>query len=127
WGFNHVLYRDVLYQELETGRRADLHRRRAGVLRRRIDAGETDRWGELAWHLDAAGSGERNEAIKAWREAGRRATEKLAFDEAVRSYQRALETFGEGPRFHPAERCVLILDLAAALITQGDLDAGRQW
>lgn len=127
WEFNHVLYRDVLYQELDAARREDLHRRRARILRRRIDAGETDRWSELALHLDAAGGNYRNDAIEAWRQAGRRATERLAFEEAVRSYERALEIFGEGPRFSPAERCALILDLAGALLTQGDVAAGQQW
>ena len=127
WEFNHVLYRDVLYQELDAAHREDLHRRRARILRRRIDAGETDRWGELALHLDAAGANYRNDAIHAWREAGRRATERVAFEEAVRSYRRALETFGEGPRFPPAERCALILELAGALLTQGDVESGQQW
>ena len=127
WEFNHVLYRDVLYQELDAAHREDLHRRRARILRRRIDAGETDRWSELALHLDAAGGNYRNDAIYAWREAGRRATERLAFEEAVRSYRRALETFGEGPRFPPAERCALILELAGALLTQGDVESGQQW
>ena len=127
WEFNHVLYRDVLYHELDASRREDLHRRRARVLRQRIDAGETDRWGELALHLDAAGSNYRSDAIHAFREAGRRATERLAFEEAVRSFTRALETFGEGPRFPPAERCPLILDLAAALLTSGDVEGGQKW
>jgi tetratricopeptide (TPR) repeat protein len=127
WEFNHVLYRDVLYQELNGTRREELHRRRARVLQLRIDGGETDRWGELALHMDAAGSSYRNDAIHAWREAGRRANERLAFEEAVRSYQRALETFGEGPRFPPAERCALLLDLAAALITQGNVESGHKW
>jgi tetratricopeptide (TPR) repeat protein len=127
WEFNHVLYRDVLYQELDTSRREELHRRRAKLLRTRIEAGEDDRWAELALHLDAAGGDHRKEAIRAWREAGRRATERLAFEEAVRSWQRALEAFGEGPRFPPAERCVLILELATALLTQGDVESGHGW
>lgn len=126
WEFTHVLYRDVLYQDLEPTRREELHRRRAETLRRRIDAGESERWAELATHLDAAGGDYRNKAIHAWREAGRRATARLAFDEAVRSFQRALQTFGDGPRFPPAERYALILDLASALLTKGDVDAGRQ-
>lgn len=127
WEFNHVLYRDVLYQELDATRREDLHRRRAKTLRQRIDTGETDRWGELAMHLDAAGGNYRNDAIHAWHEAGRCATGRLAFEEAVRSCRRALDTFGDGPRFPPAERCTLILDLASALLTQGDVEAGQQW
>lgn len=126
WEFTHVLYRDVLYQDLEPSRREELHRSRAETLRRRIDAGESERWAELATHLDATGSDFRNKAIHAWREAGRRAAARLAFDEAVRSFQRALQTFGDGPRFPPAERYALILDLASALLTKGDVDAGRQ-
>ncbi|HEX7719076.1 MAG TPA: AAA family ATPase, partial [Woeseiaceae bacterium] len=126
WEFTHALYRDVLYQDLEPTRREMLHRSRAETLRRRIDAGESERWAELATHLDAAGGDFRNKAIRAWREAGRRATARLAFDEAVRSFQRALQTFGDGPRFPPAERYALILDLASALLTKGDVDAGRQ-
>src|SRR5690606_13129551 len=127
WEFNHVLYRDVLYQELEASRREELHRRRAKRLRTRIEPGENGRWAELAMHLDAAGGDHRREAIRAWREAGRRAIERLAFEEAVRSWQRALEAFGEGPRFPPAERCSLILELATALLTQGDVGSGHRW
>ncbi len=124
--FTHVLFRDVLYQSIEPATRETLHRRRAGQLRRRIDADDSDRWAELAIHLGAAGEDQRNDTVAAWREAGRRAQERLAFDEAIKSYERALDSFAQGPRFVPQDRCRLVLDLADAMLAQGNVEAGRQ-
>lgn len=124
--FGHGLYREVLYQALTSELREELHGRRAARLREAVREGDRDRWSELAHHLSEAGEDLRREAIAAWREAGLRASERLAFGEAASSYGRALGMFGEGPQYPPAERGALMLDLAGALLTRGDVRTGRQ-
>ena len=106
--------------------RETLHLRRAEQVRKRIDADDPDRWAELAIHLSAAGEDQCVETVAAWREAGRRAQDRLAFDEAIKSYERALDSFGQGPRFLPQDRCRLLLSLADAMLAQGCVEAGQQ-
>ncbi|MEJ2089039.1 MAG: AAA family ATPase, partial [Gammaproteobacteria bacterium] len=124
--FFHVLCRDVLAQDMETRQREALHLRHAGLLRNRTEADLQDRYTELATHLSEAGTAHCHEAVEAWRAAARRATERLAFDEAAHALERALECFGDGPRFAPLERLRLMLDLASAELARGDIESGQQ-
>jgi len=124
--FGHTLYRDVLYQDLGASRRARLHLAVAGLLQATIDAGDADSWASLATHLQRAGPDHRIEAIAALRHAAERARERLAFDDAAALLQRALVAFGEGPRYEPRDRCLLLQDCAAALLAAGEIDAGQK-
>lgn len=124
--FFHVLYREVLRERLKRNQREDLHRRHAETLKTLIAEGDPDRWSELATHLDAAGPGNRAEAISAWRKAAERATERLAFEAAESELQKALDEFGSGPNYDPADRCLLLLELANATLTKGDIEKGQQ-
>jgi len=124
--FAHVLFRDVLHQQLRPARREELHRRRAERLRALIERGESDRWSELAIHLDDSGRGRRPEAVEAWRMAARHARERLAFGAAVDALAHALEIFGEGPGADPKVRCEILLELAEATLAKGDIEAGRE-
>jgi tetratricopeptide (TPR) repeat protein len=123
--FVHALYRDVLYQSMESVEREELHRRRAESVQRLIDDGDHESWVDLASNLSSAGHDYRLQAIDAWRQAAKNAQRRLAFDEGVRRLDNALQMFGAGPRFAPADRADLIMELAAANIAKGDYDRGQ--
>ena len=123
--FSHVLHRDVLYRQLESTARQELHLRSADYIRSLIDAGDEDRWSTCATHLQAAGSDHRTDAIAAWEKSAERAHARLAYDDASKSLQNALDAFGEGPKFDPKERCRLELHLALALTLAGDIETAQ--
>ena len=124
--FFHVLYCDVLQQMLDRSEREALHKRRAGMLQELVDEGHPDRWSQLATHLDASGSDYRAGAITAWRKAAKRYTERLAFEAAEHALRKAVNAFGSGPDYTPADRCQLLLELAAATLAKGDVEVGQQ-
>jgi predicted ATPase len=124
--FFHVLYCDVLQQMLDRSELEILHKRRAGMLQNLANEGHPDRWSQLATHLDASGSEHRAKAITAWQKAAKRYTERLAFEAAESALRKAVNAFGSGPNYAPADRCRLLLELAAATLAKGDIKAGQQ-
>ncbi|MEX2627656.1 MAG: BTAD domain-containing putative transcriptional regulator [Ilumatobacteraceae bacterium] len=95
--FAHALIEHALYAELLPARRVRTHRRVASWLEQRCGADPGDRVGELAHHWAQAVSIEGpGRAIEWARRAGDHAMEKLAPDEAVRWYSRALELLETG-------------------------------
>jgi DNA-binding CsgD family transcriptional regulator/tetratricopeptide (TPR) repeat protein len=89
YGFRHALVKEAVYAELLPGERTRLHARFAAALSAgpgRDDAGAA---AELAWHWYAAHDLER--ALPAAVEAGLAAERALAFAEAQRQFERALE------------------------------------
>ena len=124
--FAHTLYRDVLYQDLESTKRVELHLECAGQLRQLIDAGDADRCAALARHLQFAGPEHRLATIDALRLAAARAHARLAFEDAAELLHQALVTFGEGPKYAPLERCSLLVDYASALMITGEIEAGQK-
>ena len=123
--FSHGLYREVLYASLPPDERALLHLRYTKTLKKRVARGDEDGWSQLATHLASAGTDHRAEALEAWRHAAARARSRLAFDEAASLLETAVDTFAEGPRFGPADRCRLLLDCAEAMLLAGDLESGH--
>lgn len=87
--FLHLLYRDVLYERVPAGRRAELHRR-AGA---RAEAAYGDRApeiaAELAMHFER--SGDIRRAGLYLQEAAENARRRSAFAEAQMHFQKALE------------------------------------
>ena len=124
--FSHVLYRDVLYQGLGNTTREELHIQCASYLRSLIDDGAKDRWSMYAVHLQAAGSGHRNDAVAAWKMAAERAHARLAYEEAAQCLQKALDAFGQGPKFDPVTRSKLQLQCAFALLLAGHIQMGQE-
>jgi len=125
--FAHTLYRDVLYQDLDATEREKLHLQCAGRLQHLIDAGDADRWSELATHLEGAGPQHRLAVIDALRHAAARAQERLAFEDAAALLHRALVAFGGGPKYEPLERCRLLVDYASALLAAGKIETGQKY
>jgi DNA-binding SARP family transcriptional activator len=90
--FRHVLIRDALYAELGPARRASLHRR-AGEALETVYSYELDaHLSELAHHfLAAVPAGGTDKAIEYSSRAGDKAARLLAFEEASRLYDAALD------------------------------------
>jgi class 3 adenylate cyclase len=110
--FAHALVRSTLYDELPSTGRLRLHRRVGLALEHRVGAALP----ELAHHfVEAAPLGEAPRAVDyAW-QAGERARQGLAFEEAVTHYERALETLELFGGADVARRCDLRIALGDTL------------
>ena len=87
--FAHALVREAVYNELNVLRRARLHRRAADELR---TLGEARHLEEIASHLfQAASAADARQAADMLLRAGRRAVDRLAYEDAAERFERALE------------------------------------
>jgi predicted ATPase len=90
--FSHALIRETLYDELTTARRARLHRRIGEAMEKLYAAHLEPHLAQLAHHFgEAAQSGGADKAIAYAERAGTRSMALLAYEEAVRFYQMALD------------------------------------
>jgi tetratricopeptide (TPR) repeat protein len=120
--FGHVLIRDTLYDELTAARRLRLHQRAGEALEAIHGADLGPHLAELAHHyLAAAPAGRADKAVEYARRAGDRAGSQLAYEEAMRLYERALTLVDE-----PIGRCELLLALGEARARVGDRPASKQ-
>ena len=114
FAFTHILLREVLYAELEPARRHELHALVARTLIARAEEDPTATLIEPLHHLVAAGPlVSADELIALGRRAAERATARLAFEDAVAALERVVSLV---PHERAADRCDLLLDLAAALV-----------
>ncbi len=86
--FKHALVRDAAYGSLLRATRQDLHGRIAGALRTRFPDTARTQPELLAHHYTEAGQSA--EAVSYWLQAGRRAAERSANQEAVRHLEKGL-------------------------------------
>ncbi len=87
--FVHALFRETLYQSLQHGRRLGLHLQVASALE--ASQGPEPPLSELAHHFFAAAAlGSADKAIDYSLRAAATATERLAYEEALVQYERAL-------------------------------------
>ena len=97
YSFAHALVREALYDDLTPGTRARLHAA-VGEALEGAGAEHDDRLAMLAHHFfEAAQGGDPAKAIRFERQAGDRALESLAFEEAARHYERVLEALAVAP------------------------------
>jgi DNA-binding SARP family transcriptional activator/tetratricopeptide (TPR) repeat protein len=125
YGFAHALVRQTIYVQLGTARRMCLHRQLGEALEA---LGNTEAHVEaLAHHFaQAAADGQGVKAATHALAAGRSATARLGYDEAVAHYERGLHALSlAGPR-HGQPRCELLLALGQASWDAGDLDKARE-
>jgi DNA-binding SARP family transcriptional activator len=107
--FSHALVREAVYDELNALRRARLHRRAAEAL---TALGEDRHLEEIATHLfEAASTADARRAADTLVRAGRRALDRLAYEDAAERFDRALEAF----ELAGAEE-----ELGAVLLGRGD-------
>jgi len=93
--FRHQLLRDAVYHGIPAGTRAALHVRAAEVLARHAERGRDVGPAQVAGQLLLAGPEHAGAAARFARQAGDRAAELLAYDDAVAWYERcagAVET-----------------------------------
>jgi DNA-binding SARP family transcriptional activator len=121
--FAHVLIRDTLYEGLTTVRRIRLHREAIGALEALYGDEPGPQLAELAHHA-IAGS-EFGKAVDYARRAGDRALEHLAYEEAARLYETALEALTFGDPDDEQTRCELLLSSGEAIARAGDTPTAR--
>jgi len=105
--FAHALVRQTLLEELSTTRRIRLHK----AIGEQVEQRSPDRIEEIAFHyLEAAAAGTAAKAVEYAARAGDQARERLAMEQALDWYQRALEA-DEMLDPDPVRRCELLLRL----------------
>ncbi len=112
FSFSHALIRTTLYEELSAARRARLHRKVGEALEELTGSAPETRIDELAHHwLSATQVADMAKAIRYARQAGDRAQQNLAFEEAAAHYERALSVLAPHDRAGEELRCDLLLAL----------------
>jgi DNA-binding SARP family transcriptional activator len=125
--FSHVLVRDTLYDRLGAARRARLHRRAGEMLEGLYARDPGPHLAELAHHfLEASAAGEPGKAVGYARGAAERAVSALAYEEAVRLYQMALQAHGREEPPDAVIGCELLLALGDAQTRAGDTPAAKE-
>ena len=119
--FAHALIRDTLYDDISSGRRAQLERRVGEALESLYGSDVEPHLAELAHHFQAAiPAAGMAKAIDYARRAGDRAVALTAFEEAGRQYGLALRAVADG-----ALRGELLLALGDAQARAGDTPTAK--
>jgi class 3 adenylate cyclase/tetratricopeptide (TPR) repeat protein len=125
--FAHALVRETLYDELPARERRRLHDRMGTALVALRGDDFEGYLAELAHHFSlAARPGQAGPAVAFARQAGDRAMKVLAYEEAAGHYQRALAALDLQAGPDDAERCELVLVLAAARMAAGEPAEARR-
>src|SRR5437879_2023716 len=111
--FTHEIVRDAIYENLSVAHRLHWHREIASVVAREPAPSAT----EVAEHLRLAGPQYRGEAGHWWERAGDERMSALAYEDAARCYERALEA--------PGWAGVRQLHLGDAKLAYGDAAGAR--
>jgi tetratricopeptide (TPR) repeat protein len=125
--FSHALIRDALYEELPAPRRYEVHRQAGEALEQMYAANPDPHLSELAHHfVEAAPAGGADRAVTYARRAADRAIELLAYEEAARLYELALEASKIDAGSAEDVRGDLLLALGDARARAGDLKAAKE-
>jgi tetratricopeptide (TPR) repeat protein len=119
--FGHALFREVLYRELPEGDRRALHGRVADAL---MELGP-EQVAEIAHHTLEGPPEMLGRAVEHALRAAARAQELLAYEEAVRTLERARDAIAAAGN-SPALRAPVLLALGEARIRRGETAAGKQ-
>ncbi len=125
--FEHGLIREELYQSLAVSQRSELHGKALAAIEELHKGAEGAYTDELAYHAaESALSGDLSKALEYTRSAASNSLSKLAFEKAVRHYERlswllSLDTAG---REH--ERCRCLIALAHARHAAGDVPGSER-
>jgi DNA-binding SARP family transcriptional activator len=122
--FAHVLIRDTLYEGLTTARRVRLHRLAVEALEALYGDEPGPHLAELAYHA-VAGS-DFDKGLRYAQRAGDRALELLAYEEAARLYEMALDALELANPGEEIARCELLLSLGEAQIRAGNTPVAKE-
>ena len=124
--FAHALIRDTAYHRLTRSRRVQLHRQVGEALELLYSSDLDAHLAELAHHFfEAAAAGDGQKSVDYARRAGSRSVAVLAYEEAVRLYEMAIEALGPDAAATTPLRCELLLSLADAQGRAGDGPAAK--
>ncbi|MGH2716504.1 MAG: ATP-binding protein, partial [Thermoleophilaceae bacterium] len=124
--FAHALIRDAAYHGLTRSRRVQLHRKVGEALEALYSSDLDPHLAELAHHFfESAAGGDGQKAVAYARRAGARAVALLAYEEAVRLYEMALEALGPDSAATARRRCELLLALADSKGRAGDAPGAK--
>lgn len=120
--FAHALQRDVLYQQLSSVSRLNLHLKVARALAARL--GHRPEWIVPTAHhfVEAAPLSQDGEAVGYARRAAEWARRQYAYAAATQCYKKALDVFDWGSA-DPRIRCELLVGLAETLSLAGNAEA----
>ena len=125
--FTHALIRQTLSAELSTPRRVRLHRQIAEALEDVQAAGRDAPVSALAYHwFQAAPGGGAARAVRYAEEAGRRAEDQAAHEEAARFYDQALQALELLDEIDEHHRAMLRLALGRARLRAGETEAAER-
>jgi DNA-binding SARP family transcriptional activator len=122
--FAHVLIRETLYEGLTTVRRTRLERQVVQALETLYGDERGPHLAELVLHSIAGRDFDK--AVVYAREAGDRALNLLAFEEAARLYQTARDALAATARNNPSADCELLLLVGEAESRAGNTDAAKE-
>jgi DNA-binding winged helix-turn-helix (wHTH) protein/tetratricopeptide (TPR) repeat protein len=118
--FQHALIHQTLYEELDTPERVRLHRQAGEALEDLCGAHPGPHLTELAHHFfQASADGDPGKAIEYGVLAAERAHRLLAYEEAARQYEHALQALELRVPRDETRRCELLLALGDARATAG--------
>lgn len=122
FAFSHDLIRETLYAGISLAERIGLHRRAAYVLESVYGIDDSEHLAELALHhFEAAAGGDHRKAFEYGRMAGEQALRRLAYEEAVRLYEMAVQTLETSEAPDLVSLGNLLLSLGDARVRAGDL------
>ncbi len=126
YGFAHTLVRETLYEELSTVQRVRLHRQVGSVLEEIHRANPGPYLAEMAHHFfQGAPGGDVEKAIAFALQAGERALQLLAYDEAADHYERALQAIELAAPVDDVRLCDVLLRLGDAHSRAGEREKAR--
>lgn len=126
FAFVHALVRDALYGSLSMSRRLELHRRIGAALESLHGEPSGEALAELAHHFVAAApSGTAARAVEYARRAGDWAMARLAYEDAARRYQQAIDVLALRRPRDDREHASLLLALADACSAAGEPERAR--
>jgi eukaryotic-like serine/threonine-protein kinase len=121
--FAHVLIRDTLYEGLTTASRMRLHRRALGALEALYGADPGPFLAELTHH--SLNGRDFEKGLRYASRAADRAVALLAYEEASRLYETALDALARGDLTNEKARCRLLLSLGEAEARAGNTPAAK--
>jgi len=125
--FAHALIGDALYEDMSPTRRVRLHRQVGEALEGLYAPAPEPHLAELARHFfEAAPTGNADKAVQYATAAGDWAAKLLAYEEAVRFYQMALQAMDLKETPDHTLRCQLLLCLGDAQARAGDVPTAKQ-
>ncbi len=126
YSFSHALIRETLYEELTVARRVRLHRQIGDVLELVYASRIEPQAAELAHHFFQAGAAADSEkTVRYLTLAAQRAVAAVAYEEAARLQQMALQALDLQADPDEARRCELLIALGDTHVMAGDAAAAR--